>query len=349
MTDNLTDEPLDVETRAFVDELTKELEENPPLKCPVTFDWSGDRDLAQKVGLQIQIYASLMRRRHPWMCFEALDSIVFHHDYHQALQDVSQRAGRPCQPTIEASGVGVAMVVHLDEKCVMVLDAGIALGIAQTEDEGQKSLCIDLVMHELCHVHDHDRKRRLLGHEFMRRKIEGLDFHTFTAAESAWCEFFANRYCTSDLSSPDSHPKYLAEVVPVAVSEVKSAIREYRLHGRLDDVVAVAQQKVKFIFQCFGYAAGRLVANGASLGDVAPESVDALEAARLSDIWSGAVVELQRLDSCRDSWTSFDVLKPLMDLVLQAYAILGMHYTIKDGQVWVDIPYSTDTMPGKAC
>ena len=42
MTDDSNDAVLDDETRAFADELTKEIEENPPLKCQVTFNWSGN-------------------------------------------------------------------------------------------------------------------------------------------------------------------------------------------------------------------------------------------------------------------------------------------------------------------
>lgn len=345
MTDDSNDAVLDDETRAFADELTKEIEENPPLKCQVTFNWSGNAELAQQVNLQLQIYSVLMRRRHPWISFEALDSIVFHHDYQQALRDVSERAGRLCHATTENSGVGVAMVVHLDEKCVTVLDAGLALGIAQDEDQDHKNLCIDLVMHELCHVHDYGRKRTLLAHEFLKRKMEGLEWHTFTAAESAWCEYFANNYCTTGMSSPDMHPKYVAEVVRDVASDVKSAIREYRSHHRLDEVGGLAQQKVRFLFQCFGYAAGRLVANGANLEDVAPESLAALEAAGLEAVWHAVVEELQRLDGCRDSWTTFDELKTLMDLVIQTYAALGMYFSIKEGNVWVDIPFTADTMP----
>src|SRR5690606_8504314 len=126
------------------------------------------------------------RRQYPWMSFSTLDSIVFHHDYKQALRDISERAGRECQATEEASGVGVAMVVHLETTCVMVLDAGIASGIAQDEDKSRHDMCIDLEMHELCHVHDFGRKSTLLAHEFLKRKLEGLDSFTFTAAEAAW-------------------------------------------------------------------------------------------------------------------------------------------------------------------
>jgi hypothetical protein len=349
MTNSLDDEVLDETANAYVEELTKEIQTNPPWACPVSFNWSGNDELAHQVTVLLQIHAVLMRRQHPWLNFSALDSIVFHHDYPQALRDLSERAGREFHATTETSGVGLAMVVHMDDRCVTVLDAGIALGIAQSEDQSQRRLCIDLVMHELCHVHDYGRKSALLTHEFLKRKMEGLEGCSFAAAESAWNEYFANYYCTSNISNPDLYPKYLAEVIPDVVEEVKSAIRDYRLHHRLEDVVALSQQKVRFIFQCFGYAAGRLAANRVTLGDVAPESVEALKAAGLSNVWRAVVVELQRLDSCRDAWTSFDELKSLMDLVLQTYGALGMHYSVKASSVWVDIPYSSDTMPQRRC
>src|SRR5690606_29452748 len=129
------------------------------------------------------------------------------------------------------------------------------------------------------------RKSTLLAHEFLKRKLEGLDSFTFTAAEAAWSEYFANRYSTTTASSPDSYPKYLAEVVPDSIAAVKAAIVAYRTHANLDEVIAVACQKALFIFQCFGYAAGRLVANASSLDEVAPESVIALKNAGLEEVW----------------------------------------------------------------
>lgn len=337
--------PLDEETSSYVDELARELATDPPLKCPVTFHWSGNEELANQVNIQLQVHAILMRRRHPWLTFDALDSIVFHYDYQQALKDVSEKAGRPCEATSEVSGIGVAMTVHLDKKCVLVIDAGVALGLVTADDQAHKDLCIDLVLHELCHVHDYSRKSNLLAHEFLKRKLQGLEFHTFTAADAAWNEYFANRYCTSAASSPDMYPKYLADVVPDVLNDVKAAIRAYRTHHLLDAVVATSNQKVRFLFQCFGYAAGRLLANEVSLADIALESEEALSNAGLIGVWKSVLSELQRLDESRDKWASFDEFKPLMQLVLDTYTVLGMHFRESEGQVMVDIPYTPDTLP----
>lgn len=321
-----------------VADIMRELEENPPLKCPISYHWHGNEQLASTASTCIQVQAALMRRRHPWLTFEALDSVIFHHDYAQALLEVSERAGRPCEATSEDSGVGLAMVVHLEDKCVVVLQEGLALGLVAENDEDTRDLCIDTVMHELCHVYDYGRKRKLLSHEFLKRKIIGLERHVFTAAEAAWSEYFANKYSNSALSSTDMHPKYLADVVPDVVQSVSDAIRAYRLHFGLDELLLLSERKVRFLFQCFGYAAGRLDANKTTLDVVAPESCDALRRAGLFDIWETTFCELAQLDSCRDSWTSFDVLKPIMNATDATFKKLGLFYTEVGEKMRVDVP-----------
>jgi hypothetical protein len=204
------------------------------------------------------------------------------------------------------------------------------------------------VLHELCHAHDYGRKRRLLEHEFLNKKVALIDAHVFTAADSAWSEYFANKYSNSACSSPDMHPRYLAEVVPDVVNDIREAIRSYRTHSKLDTLLSLCEQKVRFLFQCFGYAAGRLAANGTSLEDVAPESVTALRNAGMEDVWLDVFAELERLDARREEWTSFDELRPLMATVDAVFKVLGLHYSESDQGVRVDVPLTPETMPANS-
>jgi hypothetical protein len=326
----------DVATNAFIDEVAQELELNLPMKCAFQFDWAGNEEMEQAVIMKIQLGALMLRRAHPWLNFDTLDSIVFHHDYTQALRQVSERAGRECKATAEDSGAGVAMVVHLEDRCVAVLSAGVAIGLLSA-DTAARDLCIDMVMHELCHVHDYGRKRRLLSHEFLTRKITGMGSHVFAAAEAAWSEYFANRYSNSAHSSPDMHPKMLADVAPSVVHGIHDAILAHRKHHRLSELLALSEQKVRFLFQCFGYAAGRLHANATTLMDIAPESVIALEKAGVADVWQTVHEELSRLAESQEKWASLEELQCLMNAAQLTLARLGLHYSEKDGTVRVDV------------
>lgn len=333
------------EDARLADQIYEELMSTPPLTCPISYTGPGDEETVHRAITILNMEVLLMRRRHSWLTFSALDSIVFHSDYSLALREVGERAGRPCEATSEPIGVGVAMVVHLEEKCVAVLDAGVALGIVDESDAARRDLCIDTVLHELCHVYDYGRKRRLLDHEFLKRKVAPIDAHVFTAADAAWSEYFANKYSNSFHSSPDMHPKYLAEVVPGAVNDIRGAIRRYRIHSRLDALLPECERKVRFLFQCFGYAAGRLAANGMSLEGVAPNSASALQDAGLWDVWLEVFGELERLDARREEWASFDELRGLMASADAAFKVLGMYYTESVDGMRVDIPLTPETMP----
>lgn len=333
------------EFKALVKQIMEELESNRPIKCPVQFHWQGDQDLAEKVLFNIQVQVLLLQKKHHWLNFDSLESIIFHHDYAAALREVSERAGREYLATSENTGVGVAMVVHLKDSCVAILDAGIALGIADEEDEERSRLCMDVVLHELCHVHDNGRKSSLLAHEWLIRSPAPLDRHVFKVAESVWNEYFANRYSYSYASSPDVYPQHLAEVVPDLTSSISSAIRAYRVHSRLDDLLPFCEAKIGFLFQCFGYAAGHLLATDRTLHAVAPESHAALVSAGLIDIWDATVNELIRLDNCRDKWESFDEYQPLMAIVNRAFKVMNLIYSESKEGVYVNIPFTPKTMP----
>ncbi|WP_157643807.1 hypothetical protein [Burkholderia ubonensis] len=333
-------------TENLVAELFHEVNTSPPWQCPLNYTGPGTEEEVRQAAEMLKIHAVLLRREHPWLYFDSLDAIVFHSDYALALREISERAGRPCEATRESTGAGVAMVVHLDEKCVAVLEAGLLLGLLDTQNEKFQSLCIDLVRHELCHVYDYGRLLRLLPHEFLRKQVDLIDRHVFTAAHAAWSEYFANKYSHSGHSDLELHPKYLADVVPSVVGEVHAAIRSYRTEADLNKLLPFCQQKVTFLLQCFGYAAGRLTAAGASLDEVAPNSVAALKHARLWDVWLSVAAELDRLDACREAWASFNELRALMSATDAVYKTLGLHYRLTDaGQLYVDIPHTPETTP----
>lgn len=329
----------------FIQELCDELEARPAIACPVKYTGPGSEAAVNQAVVRYKVQAQLLKRRHPWLDFSALESVVFHQDYALALREVSELAGHECKATSEEGGIGLAMVVHVGEKCVVVLDAGIAHGLMEEADPSTQDLCLDTALHELCHVDDYSRKRRLLGLGVDAPQIAPIHRYVFTAADAAWSEYFANKYSHSAASSPDMSPKFIAEVVPSVVRQVRQAIIEYRTHSRLEQLLQLCAQKLRYLFQAFGYAAGRLAASGSDLKSVAPESVDVLRAAGLEDVWQSVFDELERLDACRESWTSFAVYEPLMNQAGAAVRTFGIRYYASGDGVGVDIPYTPETMP----
>ena len=315
------------EDAELIAQLVHELETNPPLACPYSYTGPGDETRVRQAMGVLHLQAALMRRRHPWLNFDALESMVFHSDFVQALRDLSERAGRELHPTTESTGAGVAMVVKLGNKSVLVAEANILLGMT-SENEARRDICIDTALHELCHVYDDERFGRLLADDLRRGTTRPMQGHVFTAAHAAWSEYFANRYSDSGYSSPDEQPKFLAEVVPSVVNDVHSAIQVHIAQPDLPVVLALCRKKVNYLFQCFGYAAGRLSANGAVLEEVAAESVAALEVAGLYTVFLRVHLGLDALNEERDSWTSFDDLQPLMDQADSTFRALGLHYSL---------------------
>lgn len=317
----------DADDAALLHEIYRELGERPPFTCPVTYSWSRGESEAQQVTNSLAVWLVVLRRQHPWLDFNRVEGIIFHHDYDQALRDLGERTGRPCEATKEASGTGVSMVVHLDSTCVVVAHESIAAGLLDDASDEHRATAVDLLLHEFCHVHDFAHRHALAISDSMKDVIAGARRYFFPAADAAWSEYFANKYSHTTMASRDDHPKMLADVVPEVSEQIRAATLAYRTTGKVDELAQLAATKVAYMFQCFGYAAGRLHALGESLNDVAPLSAAALRKAGIEDVWDTVCAELLRLDADRDSWASFAVYDRLMDAVDQTLQHLGLHFS----------------------
>ena len=332
------DEISEEEINAFRDMVNRE-RENPAISCPISYVGSACEEEVRDAVFLMKVAAWRLREKQPWLNFDALESIAFRSDYDVALSELGARIGRDLSPTNDATGSGVAMVVPVGDRSVVVFSAGILHAVMPSALEDYRDVAFDTFLHELCHVFDNARKHSLLGHEIGVRVLPGLDAHFRAAADSAWSEYFANRYSNSHHSSVDMHPKLLAEVIPSVAEAVLQEIVILRSGGDFDEVLSECKRKVRYLFMCFGYAAGRLAANNQRLEEVAPESVAQLEGAGLWAVWCQVVQELSVLDDRRDAWSSFDDFRPLMSLVGQTFTQLGLQFSLRGDAVHVDIDF----------
>ena len=51
--------------QARVNQLMYDIEHNPAVSCPISYNWRGGQELADRVSIKIQLYAQLMRETCP--------------------------------------------------------------------------------------------------------------------------------------------------------------------------------------------------------------------------------------------------------------------------------------------
>lgn len=338
---------LSPEAQAQVEKLTRDLTENPAINCQFTFNWHGNEELANRAGLKIRLYGLLMREKWPSMSFEALKAITFHHDYEQALKDAAGADRKAPTPTKEAGGLSVGMMVRVADGLHLVMHESVALALASEDDE-QSDWAQHVVRHELCHVADFAFKRALIAKHPDKCTYSGFESMIAPLAEAMWDEFFANAYSSGYWSDPRAFLDLLRDTVPQIHVDIVNAILDYRYNADLEGLLAIARPKVRFVAQCFGYAAGSLAAQGVTLEDGAPEEHAMLQRLGLLSAWDECVRVLEDLDCVRPDWESVLDLTKLFPGCIALFAGFGLNYRPQGDGAYVDIPSTPETSPAQA-
>ena len=113
----------------------------------------------------------------------------------------------------------------------------------------------------------------------------------------------------------------------------------------LEGLLAFAKTKVKFVAQCFGYAAGPLAARGVELSESAPEEHSMLEKFGLLDAWEQCFETLVELDRSYPEWESALDIRRLFPSCIALLAGFGLQYRPLGDGAYVDIPFTPGTNP----
>lgn len=329
--------PVTADGQALAEQLILDLENNPAIVCPINFIWQGSKELADIAGLKLRLFGLLMRKSRPSMSFQALKVVTFHHDYDLALSEAVDVGRKAPIPTKGKGGIGVAMMVQNGEGVHLVFHESIALDLVN-EDPARSNLAQHIVRHELCHVDDFAFQKALLAKNPESSVVSGFDSYFFPPARAIWDEFYANKYSFGHWSDPQVFLDLLSDSLPVIKQELVEGISNYRNTKDLWEVLAFAAPKVRFVAQCFGYAAGTLAAMGTTLEEEAPGEYAMLTEFGLSDAWEKCFEALLELDRRRPYWDSLLDLKELFPGCQALFAGLGFHYSPYGEGAWVDIP-----------
>lgn len=327
-----------------VDQLMYDLEHNPSVSCPISYNWHGTQELSDRASIKIRIYAQLMREAHPEMSFSPLKAITFHHNYELALAEAAGAERSAPVATKEAGGLSVGMMVRAGDGVHLVMHESVALALA-VDDPLDSDWAQHVVRHELCHVSDFAFKQSLLAKYPDQRGFEKFDSLMAPLAEALWDEFYANKYSTGLWSDPRTFLDLLRDTVPTVRQEVVAAILEFRNTRDLARLVAFAKPKVKFVAQCFGYATGALAAVGTELEDTAPDEHEMLKRFGLIDAWDQCFEALEELDRLRPAWESALEICKLFPACVALLAGFGLEYRPYGDGAYVNVPLPPETDP----
>lgn len=341
-----TDEtlPLAPEEQARVDQLMHDLVHNPAVNCRISYNWHGTQEESDRASIRIRLYGQLMREACPEMSFSALKDITFHHDYELALADAAGVDRSTPLATKEAGGLSVGMMVRAGDGVHLVMHESVALALA-SDDSERSDWAQHVVRHELCHVSDFAFKQALIAKRPDCCTYSGFDALMAPLAETLWDEFYANKYSSGPWSDPRTFLDLMRDTLPTIRREIVEAILEYRTARDLDGLLSFAKAKVKFVAQCFGYAAGSLAARGVKLSEGAPEEHAMLGQFGLVEAWDQCYATLEDLGHIYPEWESALDIRKLFPACVALLAGFGLQYRPFGDGAYVEIPFTPETDP----
>ena len=291
-------------------------------------------------GDVIPAILGLISELDPGLELSSLSRVSTSSNYCGLLEEISKDVGRTMVATERESGVGVAMVIPDGEMNILAVDTGILENLFDP-DLAVMLTTLNLLHHELAHVHDGAVKRRNLPDVWMKRRLEGWSYYTNRIAQGAWDEYYAERRSYPTLPRGESLriPMLEAEI-PKTAQAIRNAVAAHRLHCSMDSLIPAVFQEVRFLFQLAGYALGTLAAAEKPLEEVHTGAATVLRASSFGRHWDALAEHLDLLWCTHGAWPDGEIFAPVEAMVLTTLKELGVVLTIKaDGGLWVEVLY----------
>lgn len=169
----------------------------------------------------------------------------------------------------------------------------------------------------------------------------------FRIAEVCWDEYAACRMSAMfNTNQNQGHAETVIASVAKARKNSDAAIRAYRVHGDVDQLLAEAGPWLHQPIKAAAYLLGGMEAVEAGWEQF-PEVKEALEDEDYLEIVEKLRAELQNLWNSRENWEpSLDVFGGLEAIAKEVFDEGGLFFgTDNDGNCRIDVRYSPQTMP----
>jgi hypothetical protein len=279
--------------------------------------------------------------------------VIFTTDFAGTLADLSKNmpSGNPITHTDEAYAQAIGKVVLLphgdDYEIVPVFNAIMTGALAPAEpasfDGEDCRSAVHYIHHELCHVHDDNKKIDLLAPLMLKHRYTGKNIFTRPLAEVCWAEYFANLRSSTSVTDRALQQTTVSfrDALIRTKKDIDQEIRSYRSHADLNRLMTLFQRHGDFLMKVASYTLGYVDGLKKPLSELSPEASNALTGSYFEPIWHVAHDALQVMYSnYPDRWQSLAAYDGLATIIEDYYDIMGFILsTTEDGGAYVTIPF----------
>ena len=316
-----------------------------------------EENLAKDISLVIN--ATLVKLDET-LDFRRMHQIIITADFAKELAELSSAtaSGSDIQHTNEEYAIAVAKVLLFqkdnDLEIVPVINANIATHLVQPNEEGYQSenfhTVFHLLHHELCHVHDNNKKIDAFPDKILRFRYEGKDRLIRALAEACWSEYIANVLSSS--SAHEGSINAMGECFSDAIERTKEIfdkeILDYRYHGDIDRLMSVFERHGEFLVKSAAYMLGYMEGCQAKLEELYSQAAERLKGSYFETTWIAMRDALTKMKQLYPSeWKDLDIYDELAIAMEDYYAAMGLIllHTNQDGGLYIDIPFRPETTP----
>jgi len=266
-------------------------------------------------------------------------------------------SGNPIEYTNEEYAVAVAKVLLLprgDEiEILPVVSANIAAGLVAEDHSHYDSeifrSALHIIHHELCHVHDNNKKIDAFPEVLLKKRHAGKDKYIRSLADGCWSEYIANRLSssTAKINLAAFMTSNFTDAIPRTKALVNDAIRAYRIHSDVGRLLDYFERHGHFLPTAAASACGYLDGLGVPLRDLSAEAEETLNGSYFEETWGAMRSALNEMHSSYpDRWKSMSVYDSLAVAIEAYYGEMGLFLSNRPGgAIYVGVPFRQETMP----
>lgn len=328
-------------------------EPQQPATAPDSFTinvrgYGADEDEARALGNRVGLWVRELSRH---INLAQLDGVTIAGDYSQALAELDRgyKTNFVLTPS-DGVAIGIAMTPSVlrdgELKSHIVVNAGVMAAIMDPEAELYRT-AVHTLAHECAHVEVTAAYEKCFPNVRLRtRKNNILDAYRWDIILACWDEFAATwiSACWGEDPTDGYEQTFLTVLAETRVS-ANEYIKKFRLHGDVGQVLAEVYGAYGDLLKFSAYHLGNMRGQGLTLADMS-RTAAALEGHWFEPYFLRLDLMCAELTETWARWKSHEDFEVIGDLAERLVEDGGVFVTRQaDGGVYVNIPFTGDTMP----
>lgn len=323
-----------------------------PPTAPASFSISArgfeGEDVARTLGTAVGTYVREFSRHFELGC---LDGVTVAYDYAQALLDLDRgyKTSHRLTPS-DGHAIGIAMTPSVLRdgtlKTHIILNANYVAALGDPTNEHFRH-ALHLLGHECAHVEVTAKFDAAFPGVLLRQQYPDVRVaFRWQVILACWDEYAATKLSAGFGEDPtdgyeDTFLKHLADSRQTA----NDCIKQYRLHGNLDQVLAEVYGTYGNLLKFAAYHLGNLNGSGVAVSDRA-RTVEALAGHWFAPYFARLDEACRAIAKSYGRWPDQSTFEAIGDIADELVAFGGVLFRYPEpGKLRIEIPYTADTIP----